>query len=174
MKKIVDIYGQVLSVLMDKIMGTLVVAVGMCMCVVIWLQIFARNFMSMPPTWTEEICRLTFIWFGSLAAVYALWKKQHMVVDLLYSKLGASSRKIFDYFIQICVIILGFVLLKEGLGLLKIFSIQKTAILRWPMATFYAPVPISGAGYLMIGIYSLLKISITNYADNPQSTQLKD
>jgi TRAP-type C4-dicarboxylate transport system permease small subunit len=123
-----------------------------------WLQIFARTFTDLPPSWTEEISRLTFIWFGILASCYTLWKKQHMQVDILYVHFNPTVKRVVRAFGQICIIILGSILLKEGIGLLKIFSIQLTSILRWPMTVFYTVMPVSGFLYLVIGIYELIKI----------------
>ena len=158
MKKIIDTYEKFLHLLMDRFMGVVLTAMGIFLCCVMWLQIFARTFLSVPPAWTEELSRIAFIWFGVLAATYTMWKKQHMSVDILYTFLNPQKKRLCRGFAQVCIILLGFVLFKDGLGLLQIMSIQLTSILRWPMTVFYTVMPISGFLYLIVGIFELLKV----------------
>ena len=158
MKIFINIFEKIMKILLDKVLGSIMVVLGILLCLIIWTQIFTRTFMSTPPTWTEEIARMTFMWFGTMAAAYTMWKKQHMAVDFIYLHFKGTTKLVVDCFIQICLIYLGFIMLKEGMGLIKILSVQKTSILRWPMASFYANIPISGSLYLLIGVLNLFKV----------------
>ena len=160
MKKFLTTYENVLNLVMEKFTAVLLIMIGILLCLVIWLQVFARMFMSLPPDWTEELSRILFIWFGILGSSYTLWKREHMCLDILYLKLGFKGKRLMACFADTCVFIMGFIMFYYGLGLLKITSIHLTSILRWPMWIFYAVLPICGFFYMVVSVLEILRIFI--------------
>jgi TRAP-type C4-dicarboxylate transport system permease small subunit len=156
-KKLLEVYEKFLRRVMEYCLGTVLIVIGVGLCFIVWLQIFARTFIDVPPSWTEEISRLAFVWFGILASIYTLWKREHMPIDFIYLKCGPKGRRTMRVFAHSCVIIMGYILFTDGFGLMRIFSIQVTPIVRLPMNIFYAVMPISGFFYMVIGLFELLR-----------------
>lgn len=54
--------------------------------VVVW-QVFSRQVLSAPSTWSEELAKYVFIWLGLFGAALVFGERGHIAVDALVRKL---------------------------------------------------------------------------------------
>jgi len=146
---------QLLDVLFDRIITNIVKLLCAVLVVVVLLQIFSRTFMPQTYSWTEEISRLTFVWFCMLSTTLTLKKKLHIGVDFLYMKTNLVVRRILDLLINGLIVLFGGILVVCGILLLDVVSDQYTEILRWPAAVYYSSVPIAGALFVLFSSYRI-------------------
>ncbi len=77
----------------EWLMVGLLVAIGIVMI----LQVVMRYIFKSPFTWAEEICKYMFVWTSFLSMGYCFRKDMLLKVDLLYSKMSPSIKKIIDF-----------------------------------------------------------------------------
>ena len=66
-----------------------------CYCLIgsVLLQIFARFFLSDPPSWTEEASRLFFVYTMAFAAGLAMESNEYVYLDYFFDKFNPSIKK---------------------------------------------------------------------------------
>ncbi|WP_163538183.1 TRAP transporter small permease [Gracilibacillus sp. YIM 98692] len=145
-------------VLYELILGNIVKILGISLVITILLQIAGRFILPHPLSWTEELARFLFIWFGFLGSVITLKRKMHLGIEILYQKFTGRNKKMLDTIIQMFIILFGVILFINGLKLVEIGNIQKSPVMRWPMSYFYSAIPVTGLLILIYSLFSLVKI----------------
>jgi TRAP-type C4-dicarboxylate transport system permease small subunit len=80
---------KILERIFDVIEQGLGVAFLLTMFVSVLIQIFFRYVLKTPLTWTEEASRYSFIWTVLLGAAFAVRRREHVVMDVLFKKFPA-------------------------------------------------------------------------------------
>lgn len=144
-----------INILYDVIISNLLKIIGVIMTLTILLQIFSRAFMNVPFSWTEELSRITFMWFCFLGSSIAMKKKAHLGIDYFVNKFSPKTKFVNELIIYVLVGSFGFVLLKYGLKVTKIMHKQVSSVMRIPMSYFYAVIPIMGVLFLILAVFFL-------------------
>lgn len=96
------------------VIGKIVMAVGAVMVLAIAVQIATRYIPGFSITWTDELARLMFVWYGFLGAALAVPKGVHLGIDYFYRKSRGWLRKCFDGVVVTCMLIFSGTVLYSG------------------------------------------------------------
>ena len=113
---------------------------------VVW-QVASRYVLAAPSTATDEIGRLTLMWFALLAAAYVLGQRRHLAIDFFATLEPGPKRRALSLTLTALVALLCVALLIGGwqLAMRTLASGQVTPSLRLPMGYVYLCVPVSAA-----------------------------
>jgi len=84
---------KVLETIFDVIEQGLGVCFVLLMFISVLLQIFFRYVLQSPLTWTEEAARYSFIWTVLLGAAFAVRRKEHVVMEILFDRFPKSVQR---------------------------------------------------------------------------------
>ena len=87
---------------------------------------------------------LLMVWFGFISIAYGVKQKLHLSVELIYNFLPATLQRIFSKVTMAIVSILGILMAVYGVLLMQSTMNNVMAATRWPSATLYAVIPVSG------------------------------
>lgn len=137
------------------ILGKLIIVAGIVMVCSIAIQILTRYIPGFSITWTDELARFSFVWYGFLGAGLAVTKGAHLGIDYFYNKSRGWVRKAFDIIVALSMLSFSGITLYSGIKLLKVVSRQMSSVMGISLKYFYGTVPICA---LLILIYSIALI----------------
>ena len=146
-----------IDILYEKIIGNLIKVIGIIMAVTILVQIFSRAFMKVPFSWTEELSRITFMWFCFLGSGIAMKKKAHLGIDYFVKNLSSRFRYFNQIIINVLIGLFGFFMSYYGVNIARIMHKQVSSVMRIPMSYFYAVIPITGILFLILSLSYLIE-----------------
>ncbi|MBM6622883.1 TRAP transporter small permease [Micrococcaceae bacterium RIT802] len=124
--------------------------------VVVW-QVFSRQVVHSPATWTTSVAQYLFVWLALFGSAWVFSEKEHIAVDFLTRLVKVNGTRGME--IAVNVVILAFALLIlvwGGLRGVDLTWTQKVSGLPVNIGTMYLALPISG---LIMTFYSLFHIS---------------
>ena len=146
-----------IDILYEKVVGNLIKVIGIIMTITILVQIFSRAFMKAPFSWTEELSRISFMWFCFLGSGLAMKKKAHLGIDYFVNKFSEKFNNFNNITINILIGLFGFFMSFHGFKITSVMHKQVSSVMRIPMSFFYAVIPITGILFLILAIYNLVK-----------------
>jgi TRAP-type C4-dicarboxylate transport system permease small subunit len=149
MKKILDQYHRLLTVLMVIMVALLIVPVS--------LQIISRYTALIPSyIWTEELSRFLFIWMVMLGAMIGVREGTHFDIDLWpdLSPRTAAKLKIVS---NLCVLIFALVFAFWGIRFVQFGWDQSSELAELPMPFIFLAWPIAGFTWIVFLGESMMK-----------------
>ncbi|MEE6282088.1 TRAP transporter small permease [Georgenia sp. MJ170] len=146
-----------------------VVLFALLVVIVVW-QIFSRQVLSTPATWTDEGARLTFVWLGLFASAFVFGERGHIAVEYVARKLPVRGEQVVAILVQVIVLAFAVVVLVWG-GWRASQNAwnQELSALPFTFGQMYLALPISGilmAFYSLFYIQGLARGVIAPYANN--------
>ena len=120
-----------------------VVVVFVLMIIVSFFQVFFRYVLNNPLFASEEIARLLAVWLTFLGASAAVKYKDHISVDLVYTRVPPRVQRAFDLLADILLFLFHAFLLIEGAKLAYLFRGFDSHALRFSMSFFLSAIPIT-------------------------------
>lgn len=81
-----------------KLLGEFEIYIGtvllFIMFILLNIQVFSRYLFSHSLTWTEELSTIIFVWLGYLGASAAVYKQQHLRIDVVLNLFHGLPKKI--------------------------------------------------------------------------------
>jgi TRAP-type C4-dicarboxylate transport system permease small subunit len=141
MRRIIDIYHRVLTLLLVATVAVLIVPVT--------LQIFSR-FTELIPSyiWTEELARLLFIWMIMLGAMIGIRESTHFDVDLL-PKLPPRANALVQIVTHLFVLMFALVFVWWGIKFVQFGWNQLSELAELPMPFIFLAWPLAGATWVL-------------------------
>lgn len=141
MRRIIDIYHRILSLLLVATVAVLIVPVT--------LQIFSR-FTELIPSyiWTEELARLLFVWMIMLGAMIGIRESTHFDVDLL-PQLPPRANALLQIVTHLCVLVFALVFVWWGIKFLRFGWNQLSELAELPMPYIFIAWPLAGATWVV-------------------------
>ncbi|MDQ6916771.1 MAG: TRAP transporter small permease [Pseudomonadota bacterium] len=148
MRKFIDGYSRVLSVLLGASVGILVVPVT--------IQMISR-FTALIPSWiwTEEMARFLFIWMVMLGAMIGVRDGSHFDVDV-WPELKPRTNAVLRIVSMIFVLVFALVFIWYGTMFVQFGWNQTSELADMPMAWLFIAWPLTGATWLLFGVERLL------------------
>lgn len=112
------------------------------------LGVFYRYGLRDPIGWTEEAMRYAVVWATFLGASAALYRGEHMVMDLLDDLAGPRLRRALHVVVMLCIASFCLVVLTYGLRLAVRNAQQVSPTMNIPMLWPYLAVSV-GAGLML-------------------------
>lgn len=124
------------------------------------LQVIMRYFFSLPLPWVEEAARYLMIFMIFIASAAALYKKEHLSIEIVNFLLSDKKLRILSFFQQ--AIVTGFMIVVAyvayGFVMTQIDIGQKSPAMQLPMAGPMSAVLIGALLMVISGIGSILVI----------------
>ena len=144
----------------DKILAVILVVIMAIMVLNVLWQVFSRYVLGSPSFFTDELARYLMIWVGILGAAYASGKNMHVAINVLPSKLEASSQKKLRQVVRILIIsFCFFAMIIGGIRLVYVTYVleQYSPALNLPLSVVYSVIPLSGLLIIFYKISDILK-----------------
>ena len=138
-----------------KTLSFFIKILGIVMVLSVVLQITGRYVPMISFMWTEELARLTFIWFCFLGIAITYHYKGHMSINYFCAKLNTNLQRFFGYLCNILILVFSSIITYYGIRLSIMARVQTSPMLQLSFSWFYAAVP---AGFMLIAIFSNLEI----------------
>ncbi len=113
---------------------------------VLW-QVASRYVLSSPSSFTDELAGFLLIWVGLLGAAYVAGKNEHLAIDLMLQRSGATRKKILNIIITVSIVLFSFLVFFTG-GIWLVYTRfvleVKSAALEIYLGYVYLVLPFSG------------------------------
>lgn len=145
---------------LDKVLATISVTLfAMLVLVVVW-QVFSRQVVGNPSTWSEELARQTFVWLGLFAAAYVFGERGHIAVEFVVRLFPERVERVIAMAVQVLIIVFAVVVLiwggwRAAMGAMG----QNLSALPFTIGQMYLALPISGVFVAFYAIYHLQGIA---------------
>ena len=141
---------------LDRVLYWITVVLFALLVVVVVWQIFSRQVLHDPSTWTEEGARMTFVWLGLFASAFVFGERGHIAVEFVVRKLPVGGERVVSVLVQRVVLAFAvIVLVWGGWRASQNAWLQNLSALPFTLGQMYLALPISGA---LIAFYSLYYI----------------
>lgn len=138
---------------------------------VVW-QVFTRQVLGDPSTWSEEAARYTFVWLGFFAAALVFSERGHIAVDYGVRKLPAVGQKAVAVVVQLLIITFAAVgLIWGGWRASQGAWNQNLTALPTQIGVMYLVMPITG---VLIVVYALYHLAAVLRGDEEPVTDTDD
>ena len=145
----------------DSILATLLVIIMSIMVINVLWQVFSRYFLGAPSSFTDELARYLMIWIGILGAAYVSGQNKHVAIDVLPSRLNATTQKKLSLVVRVLIILFCFfALVIGGSRLVYITHVldQNSPALQLPLSVVYMIIRVSGLLVIYYKISDILKL----------------
>lgn len=119
------------------------------------LQVFFRYVVNDPLGWTEEYMRYTVAWMVFLGANAALFRGEHMVIDLFPKNMSPLFFRVKHIAVLLCVGAFCFILVWKGIPLSIRNAKQVSPTAQVPMIVPYISVGIGGL-FMLVNTFCLM------------------
>ena len=126
--------------------------------VIVVAQVFFRFVLKNPLGWSEQICRLLFLWAIMLGIPVVFYEKCDLVFDILFEKFPPKMQKIMSC--VFALISIGFCVFyfAAGMSLCIKTGARMTAGVKMPLNVLYGAQPVCAALLLLVFIERLIKV----------------
>lgn len=96
------VFSRVLDGLWHSMMGLCVAALAAMVAIIAW-QVFSRQVLHRPPSWSEEMARIIMVWMGLLGAALITRARWHLGVEAAVNLLPPVARRVVLAFADVVV-----------------------------------------------------------------------
>ena len=154
-----DIINAVQEVIYRHILRNACKVVGIVMTLAIILQV-ANRYLPLGVTWTEEVSRLSFIWFCFICVAIAYVERAHPCISNLVALFGPKFRRVYDFFPFLAVLCMSIMLSYFGVEMAFMSVSQRSPIMRLSYFWFYMPIPVSFGAISILSSLDIIKMAI--------------
>ena len=158
MRKFIDGYYQLLSVMLGASVGILVVPVT--------IQMISR-FTALIPAWiwTEEMARFLFIWMVMLGAMIGVRDASHFECDV-WPELKPRANAMLRIVSMVFVLVFALVFVWYGIKFVQFGWNQTSELADMPMTWIFVAWPVTGVTWLLFG-FERLRADLRVVIDGP-------
>jgi len=121
-------------------------------------QVFARYILKNPLVWSEELSRYLMIWIVFLGTAIALRKGLLISVEVIQQLVPKMVKKVLEVITVLVNLVLLFILIKYGFGIMTNLVGQTTGAMDIPVAWTYAAIPVGAILAFLNSIVVLIEI----------------
>lgn len=144
---------------LDKVLGVFAVSLFAVLVVVVVWQVFSRQVMNDPATWTEEAARMVFVWVGLISAAFVFGERGHIAVEFIVRKFPTRVEVIIAVAVQLIVLFFAVVvLIWGGWRASQGAWTQNLSALPFTFGQMYLALPVAGVLSAFYSVYFLVGI----------------
>lgn len=152
---------------LDRVLSVACIILFAVLVVVVVWQVFSRQVLSDPSTWSEEAARYIFVWLGLFGAALVFSERGHIAVDFLVRKFPRPLMRAALIFVQLSIIALAAIIfVYGGLKYVQQSSGQQLSALPFNVGQMYTVMPITG---VLIIWYAVTHLIAALRAEDPVS-----
>lgn len=127
-------------------------------CVTVW-QVFTRQVLDSPSTWSEELSRLLFVWLSFIGAAFLFGERGHIAVDFVARRFPPGVQKYLAAFVQVIIFFFAVVAMVWG-GYLasSIAWEQNLTALPFTIGWVYLVIPITGVCIAIFAVIDFIEV----------------
>lgn len=151
-----------------------VILFAVLVCVTLW-QVFSRQVLNDPATWSEELSRLLFVWLAFSGSALLFAERGHIAVEFLARRFPPGIQRGFSVFAQVIVVFFAVVAMVWG-GILasSIAWEQSMTALPFTLGWVYLIIPITGVFIAFFALVDLVEIATGRQAPYPEIDETED
>ncbi|NMR21135.1 TRAP transporter small permease [Cellulomonas fimi] len=141
---------------LDRILAVICwILFALLVVTVVW-QVFSRQVLDAPSTWSEELARYEFVWLGFFAAALVFSERGHIAVDFLVRKFSENAQRVVAIGVQVLIIVFALGALVWG-GWRAAMGAwgQSLSALPTQLGVMYLVMPIAGLFITFYAVYHL-------------------
>lgn len=119
---------------------------------VVLYAVVARYFFNAPPSWSEEVPRVVFLWVTYLAIAVAVKRGQSLRITILLDKLPPLARLSLEMFMHLSIFVMLAYLFWHNIAVIELNRGTRMLATQWSDALRYWPLSV---GCVLIGLYQL-------------------
>jgi TRAP-type C4-dicarboxylate transport system permease small subunit len=129
----------------DRILAGVCVVVFAALVVIVGWQVFSRQVLSAPATWTEETSRYVFVLLAMLGAALVFSERGHIAVELLAARFRPAAQKLVAVAVELVVVFFAvYVLVYGGLRAASVAWTQNITTMPVTIGQVYLVLPATG------------------------------
>ncbi|MCC2336234.1 TRAP transporter small permease [Cellulomonas wangsupingiae] len=145
--------------LLDRLLTWVCVVLFAVLVLDVTWQVFARQVLDQPSTWSEELAKYLFIWLGLFASALVFGERGHIAVDFAVKKLPGKAQVAVAVLVQLSILVFtALVLIWGGLRVVDLAWDQNLTGLPVNVGPLYLALPISGVLIALYTVYHLVRI----------------
>lgn len=134
------------------------VALLVMMIIVTVYQVFMRSVVNRSASWSEEAALLMMIWFGYLGMALGIREDVHISIEFVFDRLPRRLQIALETIGRILIGVFSFAMLRQGIRLSVISSVQRLPATRLPRSSLYIILILSGFLMLIYILEALVKM----------------
>lgn len=143
----------------DAILAALCVVLFALLVLVVSWQVFTRQVLASPSTWTSVAAQYLFVWLALFGSAYVFSDRGHIAVDFVARKAGAGGQRVIGVLtLTIVAIFAILVLIWGGIRATDISWTQQVSGIPVTVGQMYLALPISGALIVFYSVFHIVKI----------------
>lgn len=146
--------------MLTKLLGTIsIILFAILVCVTAW-QVFSRQVLNAPSTWSEELSKILFVWLAFAGSAFLFGERGHIAVDFLARRLPVTAQRILQVIVQITIV--GFAVLAMVWGGYLASSNawnQQMTALPLTLGWVYIIIPIAGVFIAIFAVIDLIAVA---------------
>ncbi|BAU96676.1 C4-dicarboxylate transport system permease small protein [Corynebacterium suranareeae] len=128
-------------------------------CVTVW-QVFSRQVLHNPSTWSEELSKLLFVWLSFIGSAFLFGERGHIAVDFLARKLPLKTQRVLQVIVQLLVVLFALLgMIWGGYLAASIAWNQQLTALPLTIGWVYVVIPIAGIFIALFAIIDLISVA---------------
>lgn len=131
----------------DRILAVLCVTIFAALVIVVTWQVFSRQVLGAPATWTEESARYVFVVLALLGSALVFSERGHIAVEVLVNKFSMPVQKVVALAVQASIVFFAVYVM--------IFGGYNVAMTAWNQNISTMPVSV-GQVYLILPVVGVL------------------
>jgi TRAP-type C4-dicarboxylate transport system permease small subunit len=143
---------------LDRVLSVACIILFAVLVVVVVWQVFSRQVLSDPSTWSEEAARYIFVWLGLFGSALVFSERGHIAVDFLVRKFPKPLMRAALIFVQLTIIALAAVVfVYGGWKYVQQSSGQQLSALPFSVGQMYTVMPITGVLIIWYAVTHLIE-----------------
>lgn len=143
---------------LERVLGVACVVLFAVLVVVVVWQVFSRQVLGSPSTWSEEAARYLFVWLGLFGAALVFSERGHIAVDFLIRRLPKPVLRGALVLIQLTIVTLAaLVFVYGGWKYSQQAWAQQLSALPVNVGSMYLVMPITGALIIWFAVQHLIE-----------------
>lgn len=146
--------------ILTRVLGIIsVILFAILVCVTVW-QVFSRQVLNDPSTWSEELSKILFVWLSFAGSAFLFGERGHIAVDFIARKLPISIQRTLQVIVQIIIVIFAVLAMIWG-GYLasSIAWNQQMTALPLTLGWVYVVIPISGVFIAIFAVMDMVAVA---------------
>lgn len=144
---------------LDRVLAvTCVVLFALLVATVVW-QVFSRQVLSNPSTWSEEAARYIFVWLGFFGTALVFSERGHIAVDFVVRRTPMAVQRVVGVVVQLTIIAFATIALVWG-GWRASQGAWDTNLTALPtqIGVMYLVMPITGVLIVLYALYHVVAV----------------
>ena len=150
-----------LKKVLDTVLAWLCIVLFAALVIVVAWQVFTRQVLNDPSTWSSTAAQYLFVWLSLFGAAYVFSERGHIAVDFMARKAGRGGQRVVGVFTLLVVLAFaGFVLIWGGIRGVGLTWTQNISGLPVTVGQMYLALPVSRVLIAFYAVYHIHKIAV--------------